>query len=80
MLWCTLLDKQGDQLAGAISRKNKFCRNLTVCSNRISEADIISVWIRRKQIYIFCNFFFDRSRKTKWIDEVNRSTNPLSSR
>ena len=68
MLWCTLLDKQGDQLAGAISRKNKFCRNLTVCSNRISEADIISVRIRRKQIYIFCNFFFDRSRKTKWID------------
>ena len=52
MLRSFFLDQQRDQLAGAIARKDKISRDVTVFRNCISKRSIISIRIGRKKVNI----------------------------
>ena len=51
----TLLDQKGDQLAGAVSRKDEISGNIAVAGNRIPKGCVFSVRVRGKNIHVFCN-------------------------
>ena len=55
MLRGTLLDQKGDQLAGAVSRKDEISGNIAVAGNRISKGCVFSVRVGGKDIHVFCN-------------------------
>lgn len=55
MLRGTLLDQKGDQLAGAVSRKDEISGNIAVAGNRIPKGCVFSVRVGGKDIHVFCN-------------------------
>lgn len=50
VLWSFFLNEEGDQFAGAVSGKNKICRNIAIFGNSIAKGRVFSVRIGGKNV------------------------------